>query len=112
VDEPELQEAMAELPNKVHELWQESMKEQSFRPQFSIRQMFVLMTLSAVLLAMIRLLGGPAATASVLGLVALFGLVIYACGYEPPHTFVLGWWLILAMYVMAILLGAVWSSFA
>jgi len=108
----ELEAAESELPNKVDEVWLTSMKEQAFRLQFSTRQLFIIMTASAVALAMIRWFGGPAAAASVLGLVALFGLVVYACGYEPPQMLILGWWLILAMYVLTILIGAMWSSFA
>ncbi len=72
----------------------------------------MLMTAAAVVFGMVRLLGGPAATASVLGIVALFGMVVYACGYEPPQNMVLGWWLILVMYVLVSIFSAVWSAFA
>ena len=99
-------------PNRVDQLWQESLKKESFRFQFSLRELLLLMTAAAVMLGVMQLLGGPAATASVLGIVALFGLVVYACGYEPPQNIVLGWWLILVMYVLISIFAAVWGAFA
>ena len=104
--------AEAELPNQVDETWHEPLRKEPFRIQFSTRQLLIVMTASAVALAMIRWFGGPPAAASVLGLVALFGLVVYECGSETPQTLVLAWWLILAMYVLTVLMGAVWSAFA
>jgi hypothetical protein len=47
-----------------------------------------------------------------LGFIALFGLVVHALGLEPPGVVVLGWWLILALYVLLSIAVAVWSSFA
>jgi hypothetical protein len=98
--------------NKVDEMWQEAAREQSFHFQFSLREMLIVMTTAAVTLALVRLLGGPSATASVLGLVAMGGLVVYALGYEPPQNMVLAWWLILVMYVLVSIFTAVWSAFA
>ena len=50
--------------------------------------------------------------ATMLGFVALFGLVIHALGVEPPDVVVLGWWMILVLYVLLSIAVAVWSSFA
>jgi hypothetical protein len=98
--------------NKVDERWQQAANEQKLHFQFSLRQMLVLMTAAAVTLTLVRLLGGPSATASVLGLFAIGGLVVYACGYEPPQNMILAWWLILVMYVLISICTAVWSAFA
>jgi hypothetical protein len=98
--------------NKVDEIWQEAAKEQAFHFQFSLREMLIVMTTAGVTLALVRVLGGPSATASVLGLVAMGGLVVYAFGYEPPQNMVLAWWLILVMYVLISICTAVWSAFA
>ena len=65
-------------PNAVDEMWQAAAKKESFHFQFSLREMLVVMTAAAVSLALVRLLGGPSATASLLGLLALGGLVVYA----------------------------------
>ena len=96
----------------MDEIWQESLKKESFRIRFSLRELLMLMTAAAVMLGMVRLLGGPEATASVLGIIALFGLGVYACGYEPPQNVVLGWWFILVMYVLLRIFTAVWRAFA
>jgi len=101
-----------QLPNKVDDIWHESLKKESFRFRFSLRELLMLMTAAAVMLGLVRVVGGPAAAASVLGLVALSGLVVSACGYEPPQSIVLGWWLILVMYVLISIFTAVWSAFA
>jgi hypothetical protein len=106
------QQEVPQPPNKVDEMWQEAAKEQAFHFQFSLREMLIVMTAAAVSLALVRLLGGPSATASLLGLVALGGLVAYACGYEPRQNMVLAWWLILLMYVLISICTAVWSAFA
>ena len=70
------------------------------------------MTVAAIVLGMMRLLGGPAVTASVLGLVSLLGLVVLAVGFEPPQIVVLGWWFIVLLYVVVSIFAAVWSTFA
>jgi hypothetical protein len=100
--------------NRTDEIWQEAAKERSLHIQFqfSLRTMLIMMTSAAVMLTLVRILGGPAATASVLGLVAMGGLVVYACGYEPPQNMVLAWWLILVMYVLVSIGTAVWSAIA
>jgi hypothetical protein len=98
--------------NKVDEIWQQATNEQKFHFQFSLRQMLVVMTAAAITLALVRLLGGPSATASVLGLLALGGLVVYAFGYEPPQNMILAWWLILVMYVLISICTAVWHAVA
>lgn len=102
---------MPPLPNAIDELWQKSLERESFRFQFSLRQLLMMITIAAVLLGMMRLFGGAEALASVLGLVALFGLILYATGVEAPQLIILGWWVILAMYVLLSITMAVLSVF-
>ncbi len=98
-------------PNEVERIWLESMEREKFRFQFSLRELIIAMTTAAVVLGLIRLLGSPAATATVLGLVALFGLLIFALGFEPPQIVVFGWWFTLVLYVLLSIFAAVWSGF-
>ena len=81
-----------------------------FRIQFSLRSMIIAMTIAALTFGMIHALGGPGQTATILGLIAVAGLVIHALGFEPPQSVILGWWFILALYVLLTIAGAVWSS--
>jgi hypothetical protein len=110
--ESTLAEDVPQPSNAVDEMWQEAAKKEAFHFQFSLREMLLVMTAAAVSLALVRLLGGPSATASLLGLVALGGLVVYACGYEPPQNMVFAWWLILVMYVLISICTAVWGALA
>ena len=73
------------MPNEVDQAWLEAREKQTFRFQFSLRELLMTMTVAAVVLGMIRLFGGPAITASLLGFVSLLGLIILAAGYEPPE---------------------------
>jgi len=82
------------------------------RFQFSLKQLIITMTTAAVVLCAVRLLGGPSNTATLLGFVALLGLVIHALGFNPPEIAVLGWWLILVLYVLLNVFAAIWKSFA
>jgi hypothetical protein len=91
---------------------EEAAAKETFRFQFSLRELILTMTTAAVLLGLIRILGGPAATATLLGIIALVGLFIYAMGFEPPQIVVLGWWLTLVLYVVVTIVAAVWGSFA
>jgi Ca2+/Na+ antiporter len=100
------------LPNETDEAWQKSMAKEKFRIHFSLREMMLAMTTAAVMLGLIHILGGAAKTATLLGIIALLGLVVHAIGFEPPEIVVLGWWLILVMYVVLSLVAAMWSGFA
>ena len=57
-------------------------------------------TVAAVVLGVVNLLGGPANAATALGFLAVLGLAIHAIGIEPPSIIIPGWWLILVMYVL------------
>jgi hypothetical protein len=104
--------APAELPNETDEVWQESMAQEKFRIHFSLREMLLAMTAAAVMLCLIRILGGPANTATLLGFIALVGLVVHALGFDPPEIVILGWWLILVLYVLLSIVAAMWTGFA
>lgn len=102
----------APLPNETDLAWQEAMSQGKFRFSFSMAQMMMAITTAAVILGLMHLLGGPSNTATVLGFAALVGLVVHALGFEPPGIIVLGWWLILVLYVLLSIFAVVLSSFA
>ena len=106
------QPAPAPLPSEVDQAWQAAMAEQKFRFRFSVRELMLAITASAVILGLVHALGGPDKAALLLGFVALAGLVIHAVGFEPPEIVVLGWWLVLVLYVMLSIVAAIWSGFA
>jgi len=83
-----------------------------FRIQFSMQTLLIAMTGAAITLGLIRVLGGATPMATILGLVAVAGLVAHGFGYEPPQPVILGWWLILVLYVVLSLLAAVWPTLA
>lgn len=117
VGEPEIPEEIVRVdiarpPDDVERAWQEARSAAAFRFQFSLRELIITMTVAAAVLGMVRVLGSPATTATVLGLIALFGLMVYALGFEPPQIVVLGWWLTLVLYVVVSIFAAVWSGFA
>ncbi len=96
--------------NEVDEMWQAAIEREPFRFRFSLSELIIAMTAAAVILGMIRILGGAAPTATILGFVALFGLVAHAMGFEAPQSVILGWWFILVLYVLLSIFAAVWSS--
>jgi hypothetical protein len=100
------------LPNETDEVWQKSMAQEKFRIHFSLREMMLAITAAAVILGLVQALGGTANTATLLGFVALIGLVVHALGFEPPEMVVLGWWLILVLYVLLSIVAAMWGGFA
>ncbi len=95
-------------PNEIDEIWQEARKQEAFRFRFSLRELIIAMTFAAVLLGMIRIFGGAAPTATILGTIAFAGLVAHALGFEPPQMVILGWWFVLVFYVFLIVFSAIW----
>jgi hypothetical protein len=98
------------LPNEVDQAWREAMDHDRVRLQFSLKQLLLVMVLAAIVMGLVNLLGGPQNAASLLGLVALTGLVAHALGYEPPGIVALAWWLLLVMYVMLSIFGVMWGA--
>ncbi len=105
-------ESTVSSPSAADASWQEATSRPKFRLQFSMAEMMIAMTTAAVIFGLVHIMGGASNTATVLGFVALIGLVIHALGYEPPSVVVLGWWFILVLYVLLSIAAAVWSGFA
>jgi hypothetical protein len=100
------------VPAAADAAWEEAVSREPFRFRFSMSQMMIAMTTAAVVLGLLYLLGTPSNTATLLGFVALSGLVAHALGFEPPSIVVLGWWLILVLYVLLSILAAVFPQLA
>lgn len=87
--------------------WQrENEAQPAFRFAFSMKELMITFTVAAVILGISSILG-PGNVALLLGLVALAGLLVQAFGVEMPPLVVLGWWLLLVLYI---LLG-LWGTF-
>jgi hypothetical protein len=99
-------------PSDADAMWKEATTREPFRFRFSLRTLIVAMTVAAVFFGLIRILGGPANTATILGFIAVAGLVVHALGYDPPQPVILGWWFVLVLYVLMSILGAVWVALA
>jgi hypothetical protein len=84
-------------------------EQDQFRLSFSLKQLMIAMTVAAVLFAFTFYWFTPAYTALALGLVALAGLVVVTAGFEPPRVVVLGWWLLLMLYVLVSILAVFWQ---
>jgi hypothetical protein len=102
-------EPLPPLPSEIDEIWEKANSRPEFRFQFSMQQLMAAMTVATIIFGMAHLLE-PAGAATLLGLVALGGLMIHALGFDPPPTFVLGWWFILLLYVAMSLFSVVWSG--
>ena len=76
-----------------------------FKFAFSLRELFIAMTVAAVVLGLLRLFGKDN-MALALGVVALLGLVVQAAGFDAPRMIVLGWWILLVLYLAVGVLAA------
>jgi general stress protein CsbA len=70
-----------------------------FRFAFSIKEMLITTAVAAVALALLLWIG-PRTLSVGLGLIALAGIAANAIGYDPPRHVVLGWWILLVMYLL------------
>lgn len=75
---------------------------------FSLRQLFAALTVAGVALGLVQFLGGPEQASILLGMIALLGLGMYAIGYELPPIVILGWWLLMVLYIAV----SIWAAFA
>jgi len=107
-----LQKPTEPLPNETDLAWQSAVERDKFHFRFSMAEMLTAFTVSAVILGLMHLLGSPSNTATLLGFAALVGLVVHTLGYEPPSIIILGWWLILVMYVVLSIFAAVATGLA
>jgi hypothetical protein len=77
-----------------------------FRFAFSMRQLLIAMTASAVFLAVFQYIN-PKALTITLGVVALVGIAVQTMGwFDPPPVVVFAWWVLLACYLALGLLTA------
>ncbi len=108
----EVPKTLEPLPNETDLAWQDAMSEEKFRIRFSMAELLIAMTTAAVMFGLVHVLGSPSNTATVLGFVALIGLIVHAIGIEPPSIVVLGWWFVLVLYVCLSILAAVFPAIA
>jgi hypothetical protein len=80
--------------------------------RYSVTDLFIAMTIAAMIFGLMPSLGGPSSTATVLGFVALIGLTIHALGAAPPNAVVLAWWFVLVMHVVLSCLAAAFPELA
>ncbi len=92
--------AAGHLPEEIVESESEATIEPAFRFSFSMKEMIGAMTVAAVLFALVRGLGGANNAALLLGVIAMVGLAVHLVGFEPPGIIVLGWWLLLVVYII------------
>jgi hypothetical protein len=62
------------------------------------------------LLGLIYIMGGAQNAASLLGIIAMFGLIVHMFSFDPPEIFVLGWWIVLLLYIVVSIGAAVWTA--
>jgi len=91
--------------DKLAELADASLADEAARPRldfkfaFSMKELFITMTVAAVAVGIFTITGGPEVVSMIFGAVALGGLIAHAMGAEPPRIVVLGWWLSLVIYL-------------
>lgn len=100
-------EEVVRRPDAAPDLWSERPRLEPFQLRFSVRSLLIMLTIAAVSFGLIRILGGPGPTATILGFIAVAGLLVHAFGFDPPQAVVLIWWLILALYVILSIAGAI-----
>jgi hypothetical protein len=98
--------SVAMSPDSAADMWTEAPEPEPFRIRFSVRSLLIAMTVAAVSLGMISILGSGT-MATILGLIAVAGLIVHALGFEPPQPVIFGWWFILLLYVLLTIAGAV-----
>ncbi len=91
---------------KLNADWQrENDAQPAFRFAFSMKELLITLTVAALILGFAQILGLQSA-AMLLGFVALAGLLVQAFGVELPPLIVLGWWMLLVLYILLSLWGA------
>jgi hypothetical protein len=101
---PEVSQAMNEISSAI----EPPVEREPLRFQFSMRELGIAITVSAILLGLVRFVGGPTIAATLFGAIAIAGLVAFVTRFEPPKVVLFGWWVVLLMYVLLTLLGFVW----
>ena len=81
-----------------------------FRFQFSMAQLFMVITGAALFLGLGAAVGGAASIATLCGLAALAGLIVPALGLRPPEFVVFVWWMLLLVFVVLSISTAIWTA--
>jgi hypothetical protein len=108
--EVERESAAQPPPDAGSQTWQDASPREAFQFRFSMKELLIAMTTAAVVFGLVHIFGSASSAATLLGFVALFGLIVHALGFEPPSIVVLGWWLILVLYVSLSIFAATWNS--
>ena len=95
--------------NDADEAWRKAVRQERFRFRFSLAQLMLAMISAAIVMGFASILGAHHA-ATLLGFVALAGLVAHAIGVEPPAIVVLVWWLVLVSYVLLSITAVIRSA--
>lgn len=96
---------------EINAEWEsENAAQSDFKFSFSMKELLITFTVAAVMLGSVQLLGGPQNAALLLGFVALIGLVVQAFGVEMPAIVVLGWWLLMVLYILISIWAALFPS--
>ena len=82
----------------------ENNRQSAFRFSFSMKELMITFTVAALILGFSTIVGAGN-VALLLGLVAVGGLLVQAFGVEMPPLVVLGWWLLLVLYILLSLWG-------
>jgi len=82
------------------------------RLQFSMAQLFAVITGAALFLGIGTAVGGPENVAALCGLAAIAGLIVPALGLRPPSFVVFIWWMLLLVFVVLSLGTAIWTAFS
>jgi hypothetical protein len=76
-----------------------AMPRKEFRFAFSLKQVFIAMTVAAIVLGVLTVVGLKALTIT-LGACALAGLAVQTFGwFDPPPAVILAWWMMLVLYL-------------
>jgi hypothetical protein len=76
-----------------------AVQRKEFRFAFSLKQVFITMTVAAIVLGLLAVVGLKALTIT-LGAFALAGLAVQTFGwFDPPPAVVLAWWMMLVLYL-------------
>jgi hypothetical protein len=102
---PEVSESMDEIATSI----EQPIEREPLRFQFSMRELAIAITVSAISLGLVRLIGGPTVAATVFGAISIAGLLAFVTRLEPPRVVLFGWWVILLMYVLLTLLSFAWA---
>ena len=95
----------AEFEKKNADQQIENDAQPAFRFSFSMKELMITFTVAALILGFSTIVGAGNVSL-LLGLVALAGLLVQAFGIEMSPLVVLGWWLLLVLYILLGLWGA------